>query len=378
LKAKKILAVFGTRPEAIKLAPLIKKIRDCPGFRVRVCSTGQHKQMLDQVLKTFSIVPDYTLNIMRRSQGLFDITSEALLGLKKVIMKESPDILIIQGDTTTALIATLAAFYCKVKIAHIEAGLRTGDKYNPFPEEMNRRLISAISDLHFAPTEAARENLVREGVERSKIFVTGNTVVDALNFIRQKWEKGDTRNIKKIISYLNSVAERGRKLLVVTCHRRESFGAELKNICRAIKTIALNFPEVVVVFPVHMNPNVRDTVYKLLRGVENIHLTEPLDYESFLWLLNKSYLIITDSGGVQEEAPSFKKPVLVIRKKTERLEGIRRGITWLTGTTAKQIFSRTSELLANRASYEKMIRETNPYGDGKASDRIIRVLKNIK
>ncbi|MHB8481837.1 MAG: non-hydrolyzing UDP-N-acetylglucosamine 2-epimerase [Nitrospiria bacterium] len=374
----RILIVFGTRPEAIKLAPLIKKIKEIDRFELKICSTGQHKQMLEQVLKTFFITLDYSLDIMKRSQDLFGVTSEALLGLKKIIEKESPGVLVVQGDTTTALIATIAAFYCKVKVAHVEAGLRTGDKYNPFPEEINRKLISAISDIHFAPTEVARENLLREGIEEAKIFVTGNTVVDALNLITEKWKKGDTRNIEGMITYLDSIVGRGQKILIVTCHRRESFGEDLENICRAIKIVALQFPEVVIVFPVHLNPNVRNTVYRILQGITNVHLLDALDYESFLWLLNKSYFIVTDSGGIQEEAPSFKKPVLVIRKKTERPEGIRHGITRLTGTSSREISSHISEILKERVSYEELIPKENPYGDGKASDRIIKVLKKIK
>lgn len=334
--------------------------------------------MLEPVLKSFSITPDYSLDIMKRSQDLYRTTSAALLGLKTVIAKQSPDLVLVQGDTTTAFIGAIAAYYQKVKVAHVEAGLRTGDKYNPFPEEVNRKLISALSDIHFAPTETARENLLKEGIQSSTVFVTGNTVIDAVNLITQKWKKGDTRNIEGTMNYFSSIVDKNQQLLILTCHRRESFGADLENICAAVKSVANKFPNLVILFPVHMNPNVRKPVYKILGRVKNVHLTDAMEYESFLWLVKKCYLIVTDSGGVQEEAPSFGKPVLVIRRRTERLEGIRHGITRLIGTSRREISSQISEILMNRVSYEKLIPKTNPYGDGRATDRIIKVLKEIK
>lgn len=378
MKPKKALIIIGTRPEAIKLAPLIKKMKGDAFFMVKVCSTGQHREMLAQALKTFSIVPDYKLNVMKDSQGLADLTSKTISALKRVLSLESPDLVVVQGDTTTAFASALASFYNKIPVAHVEAGLRTDDKYNPFPEELNRRLIGAMSDLNFAPTRAARGNLLREGIAPSRIFVTGNTVVDALELIVDKWERGHTHDINGRLLTILDNAGNGKKVITVTCHRRESFGKELRSVCSSIKRIARRFPDTFTVFPVHMNPNVRKTVFETLKGIDNISLIDPLDYESFLWLVGKSYLVITDSGGVQEEAPSLRKPVLVIRKKTERLEGLKSGITRLVGTSSDEILRSAADILNNKSVYRKMTSCANPYGDGKASYRIIRILKEIR
>lgn len=334
--------------------------------------------MLDQVLKIFSIVPDYNLNIMQDEQNLFEVTNRIISGLKPIILNESPDIVIVQGDTTTTFAASLAAYYCKVKVAHIEAGLRTSDKYNPFPEEINRRLTSVIADIHFAPTEEARYNLLNEGINDSNIFVTGNTVVDALKLIIQRWENGITDGIQHVIKLLHSILHSEKqRLLLVTCHRRESFGEDIRNICYALKEIAQNDPDVVVVYPVHLNPNVKIPVYRTLDGIKNIHLIDPLDYEGFLFLLSKAYLVLTDSGGVQEEAPSLGKPVLVMRKKTERPEGINYGMAKLVGTSSDEIVTLTRQILADNSLYQSMIPSKNPYGDGNASEKIIRVLEEL-
>ena len=365
----KILFFFGTRPEAIKMAPLIKEFqKSSAGFDIKVCVSAQHREMLDQVLLFFEIKPDFDLNIMQQNQNLFDITTEALNGIKEVMSHYKPNWLIVQGDTTTTFVGALAAFYEKVRVAHIEAGLRSFNKHAPFPEEMNRVLTTHLSDIHFAPTIRAKENLLREGVLEDQIFVVGNTSIDAL-FLCLKKISG-----KKPDSFdsLNSV-DFDKKIVLVTGHRRESFGKPFENICLALKMIAEN-DEIEIVYPVHLNPNVRRPVLKILGNIPNIHLIEPLDYPSFVWLMNKSYIILTDSGGVQEEAPSLGKPVLVMRDITERTEGIEAGTAKIVGTDKEKIIRETLELLNDKSVYDKMAKTVNPYGDGNASKRIIHIL----
>lgn len=365
-----VLVVFGTRPEAIKMAPVIKKMQEEGSFYIKVCVTAQHRQMLDQVLTLFDISPDFDLNIMKDNQNLFELTAEILLKIRKVIEAIKPDIVLVQGDATTTFISSLAAFYRKVKIGHIEAGLRTGNKYSPFPEEINRKVVTALADLHFAPTERARQNLMEEGIPKETIFVTGNTAIDALlRTIKKIQEKKNSNGICENIEFKNS-----NKIILVTAHRRESFGKGFHNICSALAEIAENNPDVEIVYPVHLNPNVQEPARKFLMGKERIHLIEPLDYVSFVNLMNKAYLILTDSGGIQEEAPSLGKPVLVLRQVTERVEAIEAGTAKLVGTRPERIVSETELLLRDRAKYERMVKTTNPYGDGKASERIVEIL----
>lgn len=361
----KILFFFGTRPEAIKLAPLINELRKSPEkFDIRVCVSAQHREMLDQVLSFFEIIPDYDLNIMKQNQDLFDITSSILKGIKKVIADFRPEWLIVQGDTTTTFVGSLAAFYEKIKIAHVEAGLRSFNKHSPFPEEVNRVLTTRLSDVHFAPTTAARENLLREGIPSDTILVVGNTGIDALFFCLQKVsnEKFEDSQIFRAIDF-------NKKIILVTGHRRESFGRPFEEICNAIKEIAFN-RDVEIVYPVHLNPCVRKPVFSILKGLQNVHLIEPLDYPFFVWLMNKSYIILTDSGGIQEEAPSLGKPILVMRDVTERNEGLNAGTARIVGTDRIKIVAETLRLLNNRTEYERMAKSINPYGDGKASKRI--------
>ena len=375
---KKILFVFGTRPEAIKLAPLINRLKNLKSkFIVIVCVTAQHRQMLDQVLSIFSIVPDYDLDIMRENQDLFDITIKALKGLKEVFEKAMPDIVLAQGDTTTAFVAGLAAFYLKIPVGHVEAGLRTYNKYSPFPEEKNRQLLSALADYHFAPTQWSKSNLLREGIPPENIWVTGNTVIDAFLQIARSQEPGARREtfrefFKK--QYNMESETRNSKLLLVTGHRRESFGEGFEHICIALKAIAQSRKDVVIVYPVHLNPNVQRPVMRILGNLENVYLIKPLEYEKFVYLMNQSYLILTDSGGIQEEAPSLGKPVLVMRNTTERPEGIEAGVVKLVGTDQDNIINGVLDLLDDDMLYERMAKSVNPYGDGKASERIADIL----
>lgn len=374
---KKILFVFGTRPEAIKLAPLIHKAKqEKKNFHVKVCVTAQHRQMLDQVLDFFGIEPDYDWNIMKESQSLFEITVSELKRFEKLIQNEGPDMILTQGDTTTAFSASLAAYYSKIKIGHVEAGLRTNDKFNPFPEEINRRLTDCLADLYFAPTEKARGNLLREGIKKEKIFVTGNTVIDALLMTVKKQRNRRTQeNIKKKFLIDHGILFDNRKLILVTAHRRESFGHGIKNICLALKKIAQSTPDGQIVWPVHLNPSVQNPAKKILKNIDNVHLINPSDYFSFVWLMNRAYLILTDSGGIQEEAPSLGKPVLVMRDNTERPEGIKAGTAKLVGTTSEKIFSETLKLWKDTETYQSMAKAVNPYGDGKASDRIVSIIE---
>jgi UDP-N-acetylglucosamine 2-epimerase (non-hydrolysing) len=368
---QKILSIFGTRPEAIKMAPVVKALRQHPGeFTSVVCVTAQHRQMLDQVLALFAITPDYDLNLMTADQTLAQITASALVQLDRVLAQEKPDWVLVQGDTTTALVGALAAFYQRVKVAHVEAGLRTWDKYQPFPEEINRQLADAICDLHFAPTPAAREHLLREGVREQSIVVTGNTVIDALLDVAKceyDWQSGEL-----------AAVPRDQRLILVTAHRRENFGAPLENICAALRELAARFPDVQLVYPVHLNPNVQRIVNQTLREVPNITLLPPLEYLPLVQLLREATLVLTDSGGLQEEAPSLGKPVLVLRAVTERPEGVAAGTVKLVGTDQATIVRETARLLTDQAEYERMARATNPYGDGQASRRIIESLKSLK
>jgi len=364
----KVMTVFGTRPEAIKMAPLVKALEAHPEeFLSRVAVTAQHREMLDQVLNLFEITPDYDLNIMQPNQTLFDITSRALLGLKKVLENDRPDIVLVHGDTTTTFVASLAAYYLQIPVGHVEAGLRTGNKYSPFPEEMNRKLTGSIADLHFAPTDTSKANLLREGVAGDRIFVTGNTVIDAL----LRTVKGDYVFSDPV---LQNIDYQNKRVLLITTHRRENLGEPMRQVYMALKEIVTAFPDVEVVFPVHKNPRVRMVVEEVLGDLAAVHLIEPLDYQPFINLMNKSYLVLTDSGGLQEEAPSLGKPVLVLRDTTERPEAVRAGTVKMVGTEKQAILEAAKTLLTDRQSYQEMANAVNPYGDGKAANRIIRAL----
>jgi len=373
---RKVLITFGTRPEAIKLAPVIKKLKS-KNSRLKpiICITAQHREMLDQVLKIFRIKPDYDLNLMKEDQTLFDITAEGLKKMEGVLLKEKPEIVLVQGDTTTTFVASLAAYYLKIKIGHVEAGLRTHDKFNPFPEEINRRLTDCLSDLFFVHTTKAKENLIKECVTPEKIFVTGNTVIDALSMTLEKQRNKETQiRIEQSFLKEHGIPFDGRKIILITGHRRESFGKDFESICIGLKKIAKSRSDMQLVYPVHLNPKVQKPVKKILSGIENIHLIEPLDYSSFVWLMNRAYLILTDSGGIQEEAPALGKPILVMRKTTERPEGIEAGTARLVGTDSENIFYETMKLLSDKKQYENMAKALNPYGDGKASERIYKIL----
>jgi len=366
----KVIIVFGTRPEAIKLAPIIKEFEKHPDeIQLKVCVTAQHRQMLDSVLKIFDIKPDYDLNIMRDKQTLFDITNNVLTKIKEIYFKEQPDIVFVQGDTTTTFASALAAYYLQIKVAHIEAGLRTYNKYAPFPEEINRRMVSAIADLHFAPTEQSKLNLLKENVNERDIFVTGNTVIDALFMILEKI-KGKHISIEGI----ESSELENKRLILVTGHRRESFGEGFENICNALKELAESFDDIIIIYPVHLNPNVRGPVNRILGNVRNVKLIEPIGYQSFVYLMEKAYVIITDSGGIQEEAPSLSKPVLVMREITERPEAVEAGTVKVVGTQKESIVNSTRQLLLDANEYKKMSSTINPYGDGKSAQRTYKIL----
>lgn len=367
LRMIKLLSVFGTRPEVIKMAPVIKELNRHPAeFNCRVCITAQHRQMIDPLLDLFTIKPDYDLNLMQEDQTLEHITITVLTELGKIINYEEPDYLVVQGDTTTAMAGSLAAFYRKTKVAHVEAGLRTRNKHHPYPEEVNRRIIDSLSDLYFAHTEQAKQNLVGEGVDDAKIEVTGNTVIDALlNVAEREFDMAGT--------ILEKIQWNGKKVVLVTAHRRENFGNPLANICKAIREMAIRYPsDLCFIYPVHLNPNVQKTVHSMLDGVENILLVDPLEYAPFVQVMKRSYLILTDSGGLQEEAPSLGKPVLVLREITERPEGVAAGAVEVIGTEPGRIVEKTTELLINQEKYKVMSRAVNPYGDGKASERIVK------
>lgn len=369
---KKALFIFGTRPEAIKLAPLIKGFQQDSYFIPKICVTAQHREMLDQVLNFFEIKPDYDLNLMKLNQTLFDITaSKALKEIEKILNSYHPDLVLVQGDTTTAFLGALAGYYQKIPVAHVEAGLRSHHKYSPFPEEINRKLIDHIADYLFAPTQGAKANLKKEGIEKN-VWSVGNTVIDALfsglHIIKAQGEQ----KYRQDFDFLDF----SKKLILVTAHRRENFGQPVKNICYSLKQIAATFKEIEIVYPVHPNPNVSKPVFDILGKTKNIHLIDPLDYPHMIWLMNQAYLVLTDSGGIQEEAPSLAKPVLVLREVTERNEGLKVGTAKLVGTNQKKIISQVSSLLTNQSQYQKMAKAKNPYGDGKSSQRIIKILKN--
>lgn len=377
---KRILIVFGTRPEAIKMAPLVKILLNEKNFVVKVCVTAQHRQMLDQILEFFEIFPDYDLNIMKDNQNLYDITCEILNKIKKVYEDFGPDLVLVHGDTTTTFAASLAAFYQKIKIGHVEAGLRTGNLYSPWPEEANRALTGVLANYHFAPTVTAKNNLLLEGKKENDIIVTGNTVIDALHFVIKKIQL-DSNLENKILYELEKIGVKvcdNRKIILVTGHRRENFGEGFINICEGLKEIALANRGVEIVYPVHLNPNVQKPVKEYLSNIKNIRLVEPLRYEHFAYLLSKSYLVITDSGGIQEEAPSLGKPVLVMREVTERPEAVEAGTVKLVGTNKEKIIKETQRLLDNNDEYEKMSKAVNPYGDGKACERILDFLLKLK
>jgi len=374
LTPRRILVTFGTRPEAIKLAPVINEMRrSLTSTNTQVCITGQHRQMLDQVLDIFSIKPDFDLKVMREGQQLTDVTVRILSGLQDVLSTYRPDMVMVQGDTTTAFAASLAAYYQRIPVAHVEAGLRTGNIYAPWPEEINRRLTAAITRVHFAPTELAKENLLREGVDASSIHVTGNTVVDALFSVidRLGADAETARGLAGQFDFLHPA----RRTILVTGHRRENFGHGFENICEALHQLAAR-PDVQIVYPVHLNPNVREPVQRILGGVPNVYLLGPLDYLPFVYLMHRAHIILTDSGGIQEEAPSLGKPVLVMRDTTERPEAVGAGTVRLVGTDCARIVAETGRLLDCADGYEAMARAHNPYGDGKAASRIALALRN--
>jgi UDP-N-acetylglucosamine 2-epimerase (non-hydrolysing) len=364
----KVMVVFGTRPEAIKMAPVIRELKKVEDIKTVVVVTAQHREMLDQVLNLFKIVPDYDLNLMKEHQDLFSLTTGVLNGVKSILEKEKPDLVLVHGDTTTTFTASLAAFYLKIPVGHVEAGLRTRNKYSPFPEEINRTLTGKLAELHFAPTEANKQNLLAESVASLKIWVTGNTVIDALlETVSSNYVFGPEF---KNINFNN-------RILLVTTHRRENWGTQMRSIYEALIRLVDEFSDVEVIFPVHKNPIVRNVALEMLEGKERVHLLEPLDYEPFANLMNISYIILTDSGGMQEEAPSLGKPVLVLRDTTERPEALQAGTVKLVGTNKRSIYEAAKILLTNKYEYKKMARAVNPYGDGKAAARIVDVIKDF-
>lgn len=374
---KRNLIIFGTRPEAIKMAPLVKEFqKNNDFFETKVCITAQHREMLDQVLSFFEITPDYDMDLMKPNQSLYTLTSDIITGLKPIIEDFKPDYVYVHGDTTTTMASSIAAFYSGAKVCHVEAGLRTFNMQSPFPEEMNRSVTGVISNIHFSPTETSKNNLIKENKSEQSILITGNTVIDALQFSVDKVNEVDfdDQEIEKLKKLVNT----NKKLILVTGHRRENHGQGFINICEALKEIAVNNSDTQIIYPVHLNPNVQKPVYELLDQIENVNLIAPLSYPAFVWLMNQSYLIITDSGGVQEEAPSLGKPVLVMRNTTERPEAVDAGTVILVGTDKKRIVEEAEKLLNNQNSYEDMSKLHNPYGDGKACKRIVEYIQNIK
>jgi UDP-N-acetylglucosamine 2-epimerase (non-hydrolysing) len=370
MSQKKIAVIFGTRPDTIKMAPVIIELQNNPEyFKVLTIATAQHRQMLDQVLEVFKIKPDYDLDIMAPKQTLASLTAKIITGLDEILGIENPDMVLVQGDTSTTCIGSLAAFYRQIPVGHIEAGLRTNDKANPFPEEINRRITGCITDLHFAPTETARQSLLKENVDPKTIFVTGNTVVDALKYSVQE-------NYNFTINELNEVVNQKRKIVLITMHRRENWGKPMEGACKAIRRLALEYPDLVFVFPVHLNPVVRDVVYPLLKEISNVLLIEPLDYLDFVNIMAKSFLILTDSGGVQEEGPHFGVPILVLRYVTERPDAINFGTVKLVGLDEQDIYNAALQLIKDPDEYLKMANAVNPYGDGFSSIRTIKIIKN--
>jgi len=371
---KKTLIVFGTRPEAIKMSPLIKALEaEQAHFETKVCITAQHREMLDQVLDFFEITPDYDLNLMQPNQNLYHLTAIIIEKLKPVLEDFQPDYVFVHGDTTTTMAASIAAFYSGAKICHVEAGLRTFDKRNPFPEELNRSLTGRIADLHFAPTAAAEANLLKENTPSNSIQVTGNTVIDALLFSVDKLKHQANQNQE--IQHIKNLIDTDKKMILVTGHRRENHGKGFEEICQALKHIAQTNPDIQIVYPVHLNPNVKTPVHHFLNGLDNVFLIDPLSYPSFVWMMEKSHIILTDSGGIQEEAPSLGKPVLVMRNTTERPEAVDAGTVILVGTNPERLISETQRLLDDKQHYIQMVRKHNPYGNGDASQRIINFIK---
>lgn len=378
---KKIMLVFGTRPEAIKMAPLVKEFQKHPGqFETVVCVTGQHRQMLDQVLEIFDIKPDYDLNIMKQGQDLYDVTARVLTGMRDVLKDVQPDVVLVHGDTTTSTAAALASFYQQIPVGHVEAGLRTHNIYSPWPEEMNRQITGRIAEYDFAPTPLSRANLIAEGVDEKKITVTGNTVIDALYWVVDKIKNtpaldGELKSELAKAGYDTSRLDNGKKLVLITGHRRENFGDGFISMCKAIKALTEKYPDVDFVYPMHLNPNVRKPIHEVfgenLEGLGNMFFIEPLEYLSFVYLMEKSNIVLTDSGGIQEEAPGLGKPVLVMRDTTERPEALEAGTVKLVGTDYDMIVNEVSALLDDKAHYDKMSKAVNPYGDGKACERII-------
>ncbi len=374
---KKVMLVFGTRPEAIKMAPLVKAFEKSDAFETKVCVTAQHRQMLDQVLDLFEIKPDYDLDIMKPGQNLYEVTSNILLGLKDVFEEVKPDVVLVHGDTTTTLATSLAAFYQKISVGHVEAGLRTGNIYSPWPEEGNRQVTGRLATYHFAPTEESKANLLKESVDLDNVIVTGNTVIDALVSVVSKIEsdKALEKKLRDIVASKGYKVDKDKKLILVTGHRRENFGQGFLNICEALKEVAMKNPDADIVYPVHLNPNVQKPVKELLSDVENVFLIDPLDYEPFVYLMYSSYFILTDSGGIQEEAPSLGKPVLVMRDTTERPEAVKAGTVKLVGTDKEKIIEACQVLFSDEKVYQTMSKSHNPYGDGKACERIVDFLK---
>lgn len=375
---KKILIVFGTRPEAIKMAPVVKEFeKHTDKFESKVCITAQHREMLDQVLDIFEIKPDFDLDIMQAGQDLYDITSRVLLGMREVLLNYKPDLVLVHGDTTTSISAALAAFYQQIKVGHVEAGLRTGNIYSPWPEEMNRMLTRCLTTYHYSPTNTSKDNLLKENVSEDQINVTGNTVIDALYMIIEIIKNNpelQQQQAKYILEKGYTIDN--RKIILITGHRRENFGEGFINICKAIKSIALKYPGIDLIYPVHLNPNVQKPVFELLEGIPNVYLIEPMEYLPFIYLMDKSYIIITDSGGIQEEAPSLGKPVLVMRNTTERPEAVEAGTVKLVGTDINAIVNEASILIDNKDAYEKISSAYNPYGDGLASKRMVDSIKD--
>ncbi|MFM8432593.1 MAG: non-hydrolyzing UDP-N-acetylglucosamine 2-epimerase [Bacteroidota bacterium] len=370
-QSKRVLFVYGTRPEAIKMAPVIRAFKDDGSFTVSIAVTAQHREMLDQVSRFFSIKPDHDLDVMKPGQSLFDVTANCMKGLEYILQEEQPDMVFVQGDTTTAFVGALAAFYHKIPVAHIEAGLRSGNKYSPFPEEMNRIMTGHLADLHFAPTQAASDNLRKENICDS-VHIVGNTVIDALHWGQEilKGVSGDQVSKNLLQLPLN------KRFVLITGHRRESFGKPFEQLCAAIAEVANRHSDVHFIYPVHLNPNVQEPVNRMLGGIGNIHLISPLEYPAFIWLMERCHIVLTDSGGMQEEAPALGKPVLVMRDTTERQEGIDAGTARLVGTSFEKITSSLEELLADDSAYKKMAQAVNPYGDGRSSGRILQIVRN--
>ena len=370
----KVLSVFGTRPEAIKMAPLVHALAEDSRFEAKVCVTAQHREMLDQVLELFGIIPDYDLDLMKAGQTLNEVTARILIELKPVLQKFKPDVVLVHGDTATTFAASLTAYYEQIIIGHVEAGLRTGNIYSPWPEEGNRKLTGALTKYHFAPTDTSKQNLLTENHSDKDIYVTGNTVIDALLMVKTKIDRD--KNLNNELSTLFPMLDKSKKLILVTGHRRESFGGGFECICQALALTAKRYPNAQILYPMHLNPNVREPVNRTLKGINNIHLIEPQQYLPFIYLMNRSYIILTDSGGIQEEAPSLGKPVLVMRDTTERPEAVDAGTVKLVGTSVDVMTSAINELMDNEQAYKAMSFAHNPYGDGKTCERIIDVLAN--